>query len=46
MILRRLGNKKKIAKKIQAYFPPHKIYIEPFLIYPFFGVLVIIPYLV
>jgi len=30
MILRRLGNKKKIAKKIQAYFPPHKIYIEPF----------------
>ena len=30
MILRRLGNKKKIAKKIQSYFPPHKIYIEPF----------------
>lgn len=30
MILRRLGDKKKIAKKIQAYFPPHKIYIEPF----------------
>jgi DNA adenine methylase len=30
MILRRLGNKKKIAKKIQAYFPAHKIYIEPF----------------
>lgn len=30
MILRRLGNKKKIAKEIQAYFPPHKIYIEPF----------------
>ena len=30
MILRRLGNKKKLAKKIQAYFPPHKIYIEPF----------------
>lgn len=30
MILRRLGNKKKIARKIQAYFPPHKIYIEPF----------------
>ena len=30
MILRRLGNKKKIAKKIQAYFPRHKIYIEPF----------------
>lgn len=30
MILRRLGNKKKIAHKIQAYFPPHKIYISPF----------------
>ena len=30
MILRRLGNKKKIAKKLQAYFPEHKIYIEPF----------------
>lgn len=30
MILRRLGNKKKIARKIQAHFPPHKIYIEPF----------------
>ena len=30
MILRRLGNKQKIAKQIQAYFPPHKIYIEPF----------------
>ena len=30
MILRRLGNKKKIAKDIQQYFPPHKIYIEPF----------------
>ena len=30
MILRRLGNKKKLAKKIQLYFPPHKIYIEPF----------------
>ena len=30
MILRRLGNKKKIADKIQTYFPPHKIYIEPF----------------
>jgi DNA adenine methylase len=30
MILRRLGNKKKIAAKIQAHFPPHKIYIEPF----------------
>lgn len=30
MILRRLGNKKKIAQEIQQYFPPHKIYIEPF----------------
>jgi DNA adenine methylase len=30
MILRRLGNKSKIAKDIQKYFPPHKIYIEPF----------------
>ena len=30
MILRRLGNKKKIALEIQAHFPPHKIYIEPF----------------
>ena len=30
MILRRLGNKKKIAKEIQKCFPPHKIYIEPF----------------
>ncbi len=30
MILRRLGNKSKIAKEIQEYFPPHKIYIEPF----------------
>tara|TARA_R110000851_G_C12929934_1_gene551183 strand:- start:36 stop:803 length:768 start_codon:yes stop_codon:yes gene_type:complete len=30
MILRRLGNKKKIAKEIQTYFPKHKIYIEPF----------------
>ena len=30
MILRRLGNKKKIAVEIQKYFPPHKIYIEPF----------------
>ena len=30
MILRRLGNKKKIAKEIQNHFPPHKIYIEPF----------------
>ncbi len=30
MILRRLGNKSEIAQKIQAYFPPHKIYYEPF----------------
>jgi len=30
MILRRLGNKKKLAKQIQAFFPEHKIYIEPF----------------
>lgn len=30
MILRRLGNKKKLANKIQGYFPEHKIYIEPF----------------
>ena len=30
MILRRLGNKGKIADKIQSYFPDHKIYIEPF----------------
>ena len=30
MILKRLGNKKKIASEIQKYFPPHKIYIEPF----------------
>ena len=30
MILRRLGNKKKIAKEIQKYFPKHRLYIEPF----------------
>lgn len=30
MILRRLGNKKKIAQEIIQHFPPHKIYIEPF----------------
>ena len=30
MILKRLGNKKKVAKEIQKHFPPHKIYIEPF----------------
>jgi len=30
MILRRLGNKQMIAKKIQKEFPQHSIYIEPF----------------
>ena len=30
MILRRLGNKKKLAEHIQSYFPSHSIYIEPF----------------
>lgn len=30
MILRRLGNKSKIAHEIQKYFPAHEIYIEPF----------------
>ena len=30
MILRRLGNKKKIAEEIIKHFPDHKIYIEPF----------------
>ena len=30
MILRRLGNKKKIAHEIIQHFPDHKIYIEPF----------------
>ena len=30
MILRRLGNKKKIAKEIQKHFPAHSYYIEPF----------------
>jgi len=30
MILRRIGNKKKIAADIHKFFPPHKIYIEPF----------------
>jgi len=30
MILRRLGNKSKLAGEIQKYFPAHKIYIEPF----------------
>lgn len=30
MILNRLGNKKKLAKKIAQYFPKHDLYIEPF----------------
>lgn len=30
MILRRLGNKSKLADEIQKHFPPHRIYIEPF----------------
>ena len=30
MILRRLGNKSKIASKIISYFPKHSIYFEPF----------------
>lgn len=30
MILRRLGNKTKIAAEIQKHFPAHKIYGEPF----------------
>lgn len=30
MVLRRLGNKAKIAGKIAEHLPPHKIYIEPF----------------
>ena len=30
MILRRLGNKSKLANKIQGYFPEHSIFIEPF----------------
>ena len=30
MILRRLGNKSKIASDIQKYFPPHRLYVEPF----------------
>ena len=30
MILRRLGNKKRIAQDIIKHFPPHRIYIEPF----------------
>jgi DNA adenine methylase len=30
MILRRLGNKKKVAKYIIQHFPPHKVYVSPF----------------
>jgi DNA adenine methylase len=30
MILRRLGNKRQIAKKILPLFPDHKTYVEPF----------------
>lgn len=30
MILRRLGNKKKLAQEIQKHFPKHTLYIEPF----------------
>lgn len=30
MILSRLGNKQKMSKEIQNYFPNHRIYIEPF----------------
>ena len=30
MLLRRLGNKKMIAREIIKHFPPHKFYIEPF----------------
>jgi len=30
MILRRIGNKAKMAKEIQKYFPKHNLYIEPF----------------
>lgn len=30
MILRRLGNKTKIAMNIQQHFPAHQVYIEPF----------------
>jgi DNA adenine methylase len=30
MILRRLGNKARIAQDIIKHFPPHRIYIEPF----------------
>ena len=30
MILRRMGNKSKIAKEIQKHFPSHTMYVEPF----------------
>ena len=30
MLLNRLGNKKKVSKEIQKYFPPHLVYVEPF----------------
>jgi DNA adenine methylase len=30
MILRRIGNKSKMANDIQRYFPQHRIYVEPF----------------
>ena len=30
MILKRIGNKAKIAKEIQKYFPKHECYFEPF----------------
>lgn len=30
MVLRRLGNKQKVAKEIIQYFPKHDIYFEPF----------------
>jgi len=30
MILRRLGNKSKLANKIESHFPKHTVYIEPF----------------
>lgn len=30
MILRRIGNKKRLLQKIISFFPKHEIYIEPF----------------
>ena len=30
MLLNRRGNKRKVSKEIQKYFPPHLVYIEPF----------------